>query len=108
MKTIATQLEILLIADSSYMHREWMKKDETGKNGPLSDKDRLEEACWDGLLPEMLPEIFGKTGQAKKSYLWQTRQAKSFVDIEFGEFPNQIEPRHSLDPYSFLYYAPLN
>jgi hypothetical protein len=102
MKTNFTQQEILLITDTSFSHREWSKKDDPEIGNNLTDKDQLEEACWNGLLQDMLPEIYEKPGHGKKLYLWQTRQGKSFIDIELGEIPVKKENYFSIDPYSFL------
>lgn len=102
METNFTQQEILLITGTSFSHRKWSKKDSPEKCNNFNDNDELEEACWNGLLQQMLPEFFGKFVNEKKLYLWEIRQAVSFIDIEMGEIPGEKENYFSIDPYSFL------
>ena len=101
MKTIFTQQEILLITGTSFYKRELSKNNDTA-NQQGNDKDALEEACWNGLLYEMLPEIFKKLVDGKKMYLWKTTQASSFIDVELGEIPSDKDNYFSIDPYCFL------
>jgi hypothetical protein len=102
MKTNSTQQEILLITGTSFASRQWCGKDGTGKNNPLSEKDQLEEACWYGLVKEMLPELFVEPGSSKNLFLWQIREAASFLELDFGEFPSEKDKFSSIDPYLFL------
>jgi hypothetical protein len=102
MKTNFTQQEILLITGTSFSEREWSKNDDDGKRKNFTDKDKLEEACWNGLLYEMLPEIFKKSIDGKKLYLWEIKQGASFIDIELGEVPAKKDNYFSIDPYCFL------
>ena len=57
MKTNSTQQEIILLTGTTFSAREWCER-ESNKENNLSDKEQLEEACWNGLLPEMLPEVY--------------------------------------------------
>ncbi len=100
MKTISTQQEILLITGSRFSQREWADKNDEGKN-KLSATEQLEEACWNGLLDEMLPELILKTTEGKKLFLWHIRHCKFFLEIEFGESEATIERELSIDPYLF-------
>jgi hypothetical protein len=52
----------------------------------LTDREQLEEACWNGLL-EIFPEIFRESANLKSLYLWQIKQAQSFLEIEMGDTP---------------------
>ena len=67
-----------------------------------ADKEQLEEACWNGLLPEIFPEIFRESTDLKSLYLWQIKQAQSFLEIEMGETPASKDYYFSIDPYCFL------
>jgi hypothetical protein len=101
MKTNFTQQEILLITGTSFSSRQLCEKNEQDKT-QFTEKEQLEEACWNGLLEEMLPEIYGKTDAGKKLYLWQIRKGLSFLEIELGELPGNKEKYFSIDPYTFL------
>lgn len=102
MKTNSVQQEILLVTGTSFSSRQCLEKDDLGSQSNLSEKQLLEEACWNGLLPEMLPEIYEQSGADTKLYLWQIREAKSFIEIELGELPEEKESYLSIDPYLFL------
>lgn len=102
METNSTQQEILLITGTSFSLRQLSEKDSSSGNKNLTEKEQLEEACWNGLLPEMLPEICKEAIENKKIYLWQIKEADSFIELELSEFPEQTDKYFSLDPYSFM------
>jgi hypothetical protein len=101
MKAISTQQEILLMTGTRFSEREWAEKDPEERN-KLSEIEKLEDACWKGLLDEILPEIVEKTTEGKKLFMWHIRQCKSFLDIELGESLSDIDGEFSIDPYLFL------
>ena len=70
MKTNSTQQEILLLTGTTFSKREWCENISGNKNN-LTEKEQLEEACWNGLLPEILPEVYLRTESDKKLFLWQ-------------------------------------
>ena len=101
MKTIFIQQEILLLTNSKFSQREWAEKIGEEKN-KLSPTEQLEDACWNGLLDEMLPEIMEKTSEGKDLFLWNIRHCQSFLEIELSESSPIIERKHSIDPYLFV------
>jgi hypothetical protein len=93
------QQEILLMTGTHFTSMQcWQKNNSENENLP-SDSDQLQDACWNGLLKEMLPEICEGN---KNLYLWQIRENKSCLNIELGELPLEVEPYFSIDPYTFL------
>ena len=102
MKTRYTQQEILLVTGTSFASRQWCKNEETDKSGNLTDLEKLEEACWNGLLQELLPEICGHEQGSDKLYLWQVKQVSSFLELDLGSFPEEKDNYFSIDPYSFI------
>ena len=98
MKTISTQQEILLVTGTSFSARCCFREDEVEK---LTETEQLEEACWNGMLKYMLPEICLQPA-GKKIYLWQIKEALSFIGLELGESPEEKENYFSIDPYAFL------
>jgi hypothetical protein len=102
MKATSTQQEILLITGTSFSNRQIQDKADNDKSRNLSDKERLEEACWNGLLKEMLPEVFKDIDDQTELYLWQIKEASSFIELELAEFPEEKDRYLSLDPYVFL------
>lgn len=99
MKTNSTQQEVLLMTNNSFAERQWCKKDyETADK--LTSEENMEEACANGLIQELLPEIFNSN--KGKMYLWQMHPCFSFLQLELGEFPLAIQKEFSLDPHNFL------
>ncbi len=95
-----TQQEILLVTGNGYLSREWVKKEETGKdNDQSAGNDKLEEACWNGLVQELLPEIFEKTADNKNLPLWSVRKTDSFLELELSDYPAAVDNYFSIDPY---------
>ena len=102
METNSTQLEILLLTGTSFAARQCCEKDDFGNPNPMSPVDQLQAACWNGLLPEMLPEVLENPTPGKQLYLWEVHETDSFLELELGEHPEQKDRYYSIDPYSFM------
>jgi hypothetical protein len=102
MKTNSTQQEILLMTGTTFASNLLVNTDDPGNNKRLSGKELLEDACWNGLLKEMLPEIYGLPALSGSMYLWRISQAAFFLELELGESPLAADKYFSIDPYSFL------
>ena len=100
MKTKYTHQEILLMTGTSFSARQWSEK-EPGRQNDLTEREQLEEVCWNGLLYEMLPEVNIDT-QNKKMFIWKIQEAGSFIGLELGETPEVINKEISIDPYAFM------
>ena len=107
MKTNSTQQEILLLTGTTFSKREWIEKI-SGKKNNLTEIEQLEEACWNGLLHELLPEIYAHPEGNNKLFLWQIKQGKSFIDLELGDVSEETDKELSIDPYSFLRFQLLS
>lgn len=101
MKTNYIQQEILLMTGTTFSTRQWCEKD-PGKQNNLTEKEHLEEACWNGLIQEMIPEIYEQAEGNKKLFLWQIKEGNSFIELELGEVPEVKDKYFSIDPYSFM------
>jgi hypothetical protein len=101
-KTI--QQQIILFTGTHFSSRQCFQ----GKNreGNFSEADELQDACWNGLLKEMLPEICETDN--KDLFLWQIKENKTSVDIEIGELPAEVDEFSSIDPYAFMETFSLN
>ena len=102
MKTNFAQQEILLMTGTSFSSRPWCDKENNNDQNNGDPQDRLKEACWNGLLPEILPEVCKPMIGERKLFLWQVREAFSFIELDLGEEPGEIEKYFSIYPYSFL------
>lgn len=101
MKKKFTQQEILLITGSSFFQQQCFEKNEQDNNRNLSQEEKIEEACWNGMLPELLPDIVRKNIDGKELRLWQTILHESFLGIQLCEVPSATDMYYSIDPYLF-------
>jgi len=97
MHTDILQQEILLLTGTSFSQRQFCDRDGTNDSKGLPDCERLEKACWDGLLDEMLPEIAAN----KKLHIWQIGDTEASLQIELSEYPS-TQKEFSINPYYFL------
>jgi hypothetical protein len=101
MKTNSSQQEILLVTGTTFSSRQFYKS--SGQpNDQLTEKEKLEAACRDGLLPGLLPEIFEEQSINKKMFLWKMREGSLFIELKSGKVFLELEMEFSIDPYSFL------
>lgn len=94
--------EILLMTGTSFSSRQCLQKMDEDNQKYLSEMEQLQEACWNGQLPEMLPEIFKTSATCKTLFLWEIKQNRSGLEIILSETPDQTESEFSIDPYLFL------
>jgi hypothetical protein len=97
MNTDILQQEILLLTGTTFSQRQLSEKDSKDDSNNLSESEKLEEACWTGLLDELLPEII----TSKKLYLWQIADSEFSLQIELSEYPPK-QKQFSINPYYFL------
>jgi len=93
--------EVLLIRGTSFVTEGLCKKDDIGHDGHLFDNERLEEACWNGMVQTRLPEIFSEVPEGKDHFLWQIKEAESFLVLELGDAPTGVDGYSSIVPYLF-------
>ena len=96
------QLEVLLMTGTTFTSKNLCEKDDSRTQGRLTDKERLEEACWNGLLQTMLPEICSQPPGPGALYLWQIKEAANFLELDLSEAPAIKEGHFSITPHSFL------
>ncbi len=100
MKNYSTQKEVLLIINSSFAYRQWCDNEDR-KDTNNTPEENLEEVCANGLIQELLPEVF-KVNEDAKIYLWQMHPGFSFLQLELGELPVAFQKEYSLNPHEFL------
>jgi hypothetical protein len=99
MEANSTIQELLLNVNSSFCKREWCEKNE--KQQTLSASERLKNICWDGLLPELLPEICLKE-DSKPLILWEMMGMSNLLHLKMGGYDVKLNPELSLHPYFVL------
>ena len=102
MKKYYTQQEILLVTGTTFTSGELCKKDDACQDGHLTANERLEEACWNGLVQAMLPEISLQTANGGILCIWEIKEAGSFLELDLGEIPAAIDKHFSITPHNFL------
>jgi hypothetical protein len=102
------QVEVLLITTTSFLTRNWIKKEDNSPNRPFSETEQLQEACWNGLVQQMLPEVFTEPSNGGILYLWDIKETQCFLQLELSEFPLSIDRRTSITPHSFLCFQEYN
>lgn len=101
MKTPNMQKEILLLTGTSFVKKECSHAEKSGLQ-ENTQQQMLEDACWSGRLPEILPEVLNDLDNNRQLYLWLIRQGAAYIQLELCEEPLIIDREYSLDPYLFL------
>jgi len=100
------QQEILLMTNSSLSKTNLCEKNSSEEGRRISNAERLEQACWNGMLDEFLPGLVERV-EGKTLFLWEIQNGKNFLHIDLCERPDFINEESSIDPYIFLKHLPL-
>jgi hypothetical protein len=102
MKNNTSQLEILLVANTSLTRREMCEKEASAGSSNLSAEEQFEQACWYGLMNDLLPEIKQPAILSQKYFIWHIRQGQSLLQIQLSDSIVIMETQDSIDPWLFL------
>ena len=97
MNTDILHQEILILTGTTFSQKQLCENDVNDDTNHLSESQKLEQACWTGLLDELLPEIISN----KKLRIWQIWDSEFALQIELSEYPAN-EKRFSINPHYFL------
>jgi len=100
------QQEILLVANSSLSRKTFCEKDPT-ESDQSSSMEQLAEACWNGMLKELLPDLLLSV-KGKTLFMWQVNCANNFLHVDLCERPKFSNREQSVDPYIFLNHRCFN
>jgi len=101
------QQEVILTTGSQFAGRQqYQEKDTSQPNASLEEKFR--EACWNGMLKEILPEVFLLSEEPSKLFLWQMREARHVLALQMAEYPTDVDQVNSIDPYCFVEILEMN
>jgi hypothetical protein len=95
MKSQHVHQEVLIFTKTALSHEALCRKDSSDKNN--SALEELEEAFWDGLLNELVPEIMPST-QDTKMVIWAVYAGEFYLLIDLADSPIITEPIYSIDP----------
>jgi hypothetical protein len=94
--------EIIIVSASGFANREYCEKKPEIQGKKPEKNASLKEACWNGELKNLLPELFLPFSSDAKLFLWQMRECKNTVTMEFAERPVDLDFTTSIDPYCFM------
>lgn len=96
--------EIVIVSSSRFASREYVEKSsgsqEETKKQPK--RDTLKDACWNGMLKDILPELFLHFSKDNNLFLWQMRECRNVFTVELADVPGDLDFQASIDPYCFM------
>ena len=102
MEPLNTQQEIILVTGTHFSAAQYNDKDLLDNSKNLTERERLQEACWNGMVQDKLPEIFYPDTDRQRIYLWQLKEGNHLLTLELGEYPKEVDSYYSIDPYTFM------
>jgi len=93
--------EILLMQNTRFLVRTWLEQKDVFEKKYSTSGDQLKEACWNGLVTDILPECFDP-GFRDQLYLWHINDAVEFISLNYGTTSPEQDKRLSLDPHVFM------
>ena len=94
------QQEILLMVNSNFT-KQLLHKDTCDEKTSYLIAEQLEDACWNGMLEDMLPGIIEKN-DGTKLFLWHVKHNNDCIELELGEYPQQSDLFYTINPRGFL------
>jgi hypothetical protein len=95
MKPQHVHQEVLIFTNTTLSQEALCRKNSSNKN--YSAIEELEEAFWDGLLNELVPEIMPST-PGIKMVIWGVHAGESYLLIDLADSPGSAAPIYSIDP----------
>lgn len=108
MKKISINQEILLNADCTFFKRDWCELNNSKNNKALSQKEQVIQLCWNGVLQEMIPEIYNHEPGKKPLTLWEINENGRLLDLRYGDYDRQMNDEWSVNPYVYLALSVFN
>jgi hypothetical protein len=105
MKPQHVHQEVLIFTTTSLSQRSLYKRNSSGKDS--SAIEELEEAFWDGLLSELVPEIM-PSAPDKKMVIWAVYAGEFYLRIDLADSPVMPESRFTIDPNLLLSVMNMN
>ena len=102
MENNATQQEVLLMTGSGFASSQFCQRELSDSPNNLSGNEKLMEACWNGLVRVIIPEVFTFSDPGNKMYLWKVKEANRFFLLEMSDYPTDYNKYASIDPDRFM------
>lgn len=101
MSILNFQKEILLVANTAFFSPHLVKINPSKAQQLFTQREKLVDACWNGLANELLPECFNENADKNLS-LWETRYTGAFICLHFWDGDQKAERGLALNPYIFM------
>ena len=101
MKTNNAQQEIILVMETQFSFMLWSERNGSSFSSFFADSEIAEDACWNGILNEMLPELSQMQFSKQELYLWEIRTCNNFLELCFAESVFTKDNYSTIDPYSY-------
>ena len=93
------------MSDSGFFKKDWCELKSNKNDKKLTEKERLINFCWNGMLKEMIPEILQTERGTKPLTLWEINESGTMLDLRFGDFDIELNDEWSINPYVYLTFA---
>lgn len=93
--------EVIIVSATQFTTKQYIENKSPQSVG-TSSSETLKKACWNGMLKEMLPELFIPFSPDTQLFLWQMRECKNVFTLEMAENPTDLDFEMSIDPYCFM------
>ena len=98
MKPKHVHQEVLIFKNTTLSQKALCRNNSSNKYNDGAEE--LEEAFWDGLLNELVPEIMPST-RHPKMVIWGVHAGKFYLLIDLADSPGITESILSIDPHLF-------
>ncbi|MBX2934679.1 MAG: hypothetical protein KF825_10560 [Ferruginibacter sp.] len=105
MKKTSINQEILLNANCGFFKRDWCELNSSKNNKALTQKEQVIQLCWNGIMPELLPELYFNMQGKKQLTLWEINETGHLLDLRYGQYDMQMNDEWSINPYVYLSLA---
>ena len=96
MKPQHVHQEVLIFTNTTLSQKALCRKNSGNKNSPAIEE--LQEAFWDGLLNELVPEIM-PSALHPKMIIWGVYAGQFYLLIDLADSPGITESILSIDPH---------
>ncbi|HMO61932.1 MAG TPA: hypothetical protein PKC39_06775 [Ferruginibacter sp.] len=97
----AINQELVLNLNASFCQRQWCLKQASQQQNTATSTEQLKMICWDGMLPEIFPNIVLKADN-KPLVIWELLETEHMLHLKMGEFNARLEADSALHPYFLL------
>ena len=101
MKANNAQQELLLVMETNFTSMLWSESNPSSFARFISENDYIEDACWNNILSEVLPELSQMQCPKQDLYLWEIRTCDHFLKLCFAELIFERDNYLTIDPYLF-------